>query len=140
TRIVGGARRRSLEGTPSPTPIHLTKVSEAAHEHARPRVRTSCEPSLGLFLPLLFDPSHDRSPKTVKGFLMSSGLNLLHDWMLATCGSAELQITEETALSSLAPHGNLPAVWRHTCWRVLLAFRRPVRVTVTAFAARLAFR
>jgi hypothetical protein len=39
------------------------KVSEAAHEHARPRVRKNCEPILGLFVPQLFDPSQDRSPK-----------------------------------------------------------------------------
>src|SRR5260370_41828298 len=36
-------------------PIHLTKFSEAAHEHSRPRSRTNCELTLGPFVPLLFE-------------------------------------------------------------------------------------
>ena len=36
-------------------PIHLTKISEVAHEHSRPRVRTICERTPGLFVPLLFE-------------------------------------------------------------------------------------
>jgi hypothetical protein len=36
-------------------PIHLTKFSEAAHEHSRPRARTNCELTQGLFVPLLFE-------------------------------------------------------------------------------------
>ncbi len=47
-----------------PRQIHLTKVNEAAHEHARPRVRTNCEPTLRLFVSPLFDVSQDCSPKT----------------------------------------------------------------------------
>ena len=35
--------------------IHLTKISEVAHEHSWPSVRTSCERTLGLFVPLLFE-------------------------------------------------------------------------------------
>jgi transcription elongation factor GreB len=47
--------------TSSPTAIHLTKVSEAAHENSRSRARTICEPTIGLFVPLLSDPSRDHS-------------------------------------------------------------------------------
>src|SRR5215471_17236291 len=64
-RSVNHLEPRPRQGTPSPTPIDLTKVSEAAHENSRPRARTNCEPTIGLF-PLLFDLSQDGSRVTAR--------------------------------------------------------------------------
>ena len=36
-------------------PINLTKFSEAAYEHSRPRARADGELTHGLFVPLLFE-------------------------------------------------------------------------------------
>ena len=36
-------------------PIHLTKFSEATHEHSRLHARAHCELTHGLFVPLLFE-------------------------------------------------------------------------------------